>query len=84
MPNHKSCAKRVKTSDKERLRNRVYRTKLRIALKEIRSEKNKEAATVQYRNITKIIDKAAAYGLIHRKNADRNKSRLAIHVNKLT
>ena len=56
MPNHKSCAKRVKTSAKERLRNRAFRTKLRTAVRELRSETNKETATSQYKNVTKIID----------------------------
>ncbi len=83
MPNHKSCAKRMKTSEKERIRNRAFRTTLRVAIKELRSETNKEEATKKYHSVAQILDKAASYHLIHRKNADRNKSRLAHFVNRL-
>lgn len=83
MPNHKSCAKRMKTSDQERLRNRGYRSVLRGAIKDLREETNKEEAAKKYRNVVSLIDKASANGLIHRKNADRNKSRLALFVQKL-
>jgi len=48
LPNHKSCAKRMKTSEKERIRNRAFRTTLRVAIKELRSETNKEEATKKY------------------------------------
>jgi small subunit ribosomal protein S20 len=83
LPNHKSCAKRMKTSENERIRNRAFRTQLRSAIKELRSETSKEEATKKYLSVSQILDKAASYGLIHRKNADRNKSRLAHFVNRL-
>lgn len=83
MPQHKSCKKRMKTSDKERLRNRGYRSVLRNAIKELRSSTNKEEASSKYLSVTSLLDKAAGYGLIHKKNASRNKSRLAQFVSKL-
>ncbi len=83
MPNHKSCAKRVKTSEAERLRNRAFRTKLRSAVKEVRTETNKEEAQKKLKDATALLDKAAGYHLIHRRNADRNKSRLTKFVQKL-
>lgn len=73
----------MKTSDQERLRNRGYRSVLRGAIKDLREETNKEEAAKKYRNVVSLIDKASANGLIHRKNADRNKSRLALFVQKL-
>lgn len=84
MPNHKSCAKRMKTSEEERNRNRAYRSQLRAAIKDVRTETNKEEAQKKLLVATSILDKAAGYGLIHRKNADRNKSRLAGYVKKLS
>ncbi len=83
MPNHKSCAKRVKTSGLERTRNRAFRSQLRAAIKDVRNETNKEEALKKLKTATSILDKAAGYGLIHKNNADRNKSRLATHVQKL-
>lgn len=83
MPNHKSCEKRIKTSLKERERNRAFRSRLRAALKDVRSATNKDEAMKKLKEATTVLDKAASYGLIHRKNADRNKSRLSLFVQKL-
>lgn len=83
MPNHKSCEKRVKTSIKERDRNRAFRSRLRAALKDVRTATNKDDAQKKLKEATTVLDKAATYGLIHRKNADRNKSRLSLFVQKL-
>jgi len=83
LPNHKSCVKRIRTSEEQRLRNRVIRSQLRTAIKELRDETNKEEAVKKYRSATSLLDTAASYGLIHKKHADRNKSRLAKVVQRL-
>ena len=83
MPQHKSCRKRVKTSELQRLRNRAYRTTLRNAVKAVRTEENKEAAIVKLHEAERLLDKAASRRLIHSRNADRSKSRLASYVKKL-
>ena len=84
MPQHKSCKKRVKTSNIQRERNRGYRSQLRDAVRELRAETNKETATTKYREVSSIIDNAVTRRLLHKRNADRNKSRLAIFVSKLS
>jgi small subunit ribosomal protein S20 len=84
VPQHKSCKKRVKTSVISRDRNRGYRTQLRAAIRELRAETNKETATTKYREVTSIIDNAVTRRLLHKRNADRNKSRLALFVRKLS
>lgn len=73
----------MRTSAKERLRNRAYRSQLRSAIKAVREETNKEKATGLLATAIVKLDKAAAFGLIHSRNADRNKSRLSLFVNKL-
>ena len=83
MPQHKSCKKRMRTSEEERLRNRAFRSQLRTAVKEVRAEKSKDEAAKKLRDAVIVIDKAASYGLIHKRNADRNKSRLTLYVNRL-
>ena len=83
MPQHKSCKKRVKTSAIQRDRNKAYRTQLRAAVRDLRTETNKDTATTKYREVMGIIDNAVTRRLIHKKNADRKKSRLALFVNKL-
>ena len=67
----------MRTSNEQRLRNRALRSQLRAAVKELRSETDKEEATKKYREVTSLLDMAAGYHLIHKKNADRNKARLA-------
>jgi small subunit ribosomal protein S20 len=83
LPNHKSCAKRVKTSEAERTRNRAFRSRLRQAIKEVRTETGREEAARKLKEAMTLIDKAAGKGLIHKRTAARNKSRLALHVSKL-
>jgi small subunit ribosomal protein S20 len=73
----------MKTSEQRRLRNRTLQSQLRASIKELRSETNKEEAFKKYQAATSLLDKAASYGIIHKKNADRNKSRLAQFVRKL-
>ncbi|MBN1212453.1 MAG: 30S ribosomal protein S20 [candidate division Zixibacteria bacterium] len=84
MPSHKSCKKRVKTSEKERVRNRAVRSQLRSVLKDVQTASVKEEAVQKLKEATILLDKAASRGLIHKKNADRNKSRLTRKVNKLS
>ena len=84
MPNHKSCKKRVKTSEKDRVRNRAVRSQLRSVIKEVQTSEVKEEAVKKLKEVTVLLDKAATQGLIHKKNADRNKSRLTRKVNKLS
>ena len=83
MPHHKSCKKRMKTSDVRRLRNRAYMSNLRSQVRGLRALTNREEAAVAYRDVVSLLDKAVSNGLIHKKNADRNKSRLARFVQHL-
>ena len=76
MPNHKSCVKRVKTSEKQRLVNRGTRSVLRASIRELRAMTTKEEATAKYKEVAILLDKAARTNIVHKNNADRNKSRL--------
>ena len=73
----------MRTSERERQRNRALRSQLRAAVKEVRTEENKETAQTKLRSAAQALDRAASKGLIHKKNAARNKSRLAHLVQKL-
>lgn len=84
MPNHKSCLKRMRTSEKSRVRNRAYRSHLRSLIKDVRTETNKEEAQKKLQAAVVVLDKAAGRHLLHPKNVDRVKSRLALHVNKMS
>ena len=73
MANHKSSVKRIRSNDAKRLTNRYQAKSTRTALKDIRSEKDKKAATA----------KLAKKSVIHKNKAANLKSKLAKHVAKL-
>ena len=43
----------------------------------------KEEAVLAYRNVTSAFDKAAKRGVIHKATANRKKSRLSVHLQKV-
>ena len=80
MPNIKSAIKRVKVSEKRRLRNASQKSALRTAVKAFETAVTPEALIYA----SKKLDKAASKGLIHKNAANRKKSRLAKKLNALT
>lgn len=86
MPNIKSAIKRVKKSEKRRLRNAMIKSDLRTAVKKANiAIENKDQTAVKelLLNATKKLDKAASKGVIHKNKAARLKSRLMKKANAL-
>lgn len=85
MPNIKSAIKRVKVSEKKRLRNKpirsAVRTYIRTAERQIMAS-NMAASQEAVLRAVRALDKAASKGVIHRNNAARRKSRLMRKLNK--
>ena len=83
MPNHKSAEKRVRQSERRRVVNRSNRSRLRTAVKELRSalEKGGKTASELLPTTVSEIDKAVQKGVLHRNAAARHKSRLTARVN---
>jgi small subunit ribosomal protein S20 len=79
MPNIKSAKKRVAVSSAKAARNKSAHSALKTALKKANAALVSDAAdkTQAVNNAYKIIDKAAAKGLLHKNNAARKKSALA-------
>ena len=77
MPHHKSAAKRVITNEKSRQRNIALRSRLRSALKEVRSSSTRANADTAYRNAVAVLDRTVAKGVIKKETASRHKARLA-------
>lgn len=84
MPNIKSAKKRVKTNQRDELRNRAARSTMRSALKgtneAISTGDEKVGETV--RATQALIARTAKRGIIHKKKAARLQSRLAKSANK--
>ena len=84
MPHHKSAAKRVITNAKAQRRNIALRSRMRSAVRAVRSAATLPAAEAAYRKAVSILDRTAAKGVIKKETASRHKSRLALFARKLT
>ena len=83
MASHESALKAHRQSLKNRERNRQFRSRLRGALKSIRSAidgKDVAAAEGALKQTVSLIDKMASKGIIHRNAAGRYKSRLTTRI----
>lgn len=83
MPHHKSAAKRVITNEKRRQRNIAATSRMRRALKAVRSARTRTEGETALKQTVSILDRTAAKGVIKRETASRNKARLAKFVAKL-
>ena len=80
MASHASALKAHRQSLKNREHNRQFRSRLRTALKNVRSAidgHDKAAAKAALRDVVSLIDKLASKGIIHKNAAGRYKSRLS-------
>lgn len=79
MANHKSALKRIRSSARRRISNRIYTSRTRTEVKKARLEiegGNLQDAIAQTRVAISLLDKSASKGIIHKNNAARRKSRL--------
>ena len=85
MASHESALKAHRQSLKNRERNRQFRSRLRGALKTIRTAiagNDLAAAKSALRQTISLIDRMASKGIIHRNAAGRYKSRLQSRIAK--
>jgi len=85
--NSKSAEKRIRTSERKRVRNRPYRSAARTFVKKAElaiAAGNQDAAGVAVPVAIRTLDRVASKGIIHRNNAARRKSRLMKKFNGLT
>ena len=86
MPTLKSAAKRMRTSQKARVKNLLIRTQIRNtrrAFFEAVAAKNMEQAQSLFRSYCSLLDKSAKKGVIARNNALRRKARAAARIQTL-
>ncbi len=77
MANHQSAKKRIRSNDAKRDRNRYAHKTTRNAIKNLRSESNKEEATTAMPLVFSMIDKLAKRNIIHKNKAANLKSSLS-------
>lgn len=86
MAHHKDALKKIKQSEKRRLRNKAIRTRYRAELKRVReaiAAKDAAAADKALQDAVRALDSAVTKNVLHRKFASRHKSRLSRAVNQL-
>ncbi|MGA9115359.1 MAG: 30S ribosomal protein S20 [Bacteroidota bacterium] len=83
MAQHTSAEKRARQARRRAVRNKQDLSRMRSAIKKVRSATDKEKARAQLTRTFKLLDRLAAKGVIHRNLAANNKSRLTRLVNKM-
>lgn len=83
MANHKSALKRIRQNEKRRAHNKYYAKTTRNAIKDLRSETDKEEAAKSFPKVISMIDKLAKKNVIHKNKAANLKSKLASQLNSL-
>jgi small subunit ribosomal protein S20 len=80
MANHKSSETRIRNSEAKQERNKYQAKTTRNAMKELRTSKDKAAASKLLPTVSSMLDKLAKKNVIHKKKASNLKSSLAKHV----
>jgi small subunit ribosomal protein S20 len=86
LPNIKSAQKRVLVNQIKQMENKAAKSALKTQLKKFDAAVttgNRSEADSAYKAAVRADDKAAGGGLIHRNNAARKKSGMALRLNKL-
>ncbi len=81
MAHHKSALKRIQIAEKQRQRNRMYRSRLKTAMKKVFDAENKETAMAELNNACSVVDKLVKKGVIPKNRGANKKSRLMRFVN---
>ena len=84
MPNIKSAKKRVKVTEVKANQNKAFNSALKTEIKKANAalENNAENKAEAVKVAVKKIDQAVAKGILHKNTAARNKSALALRLNK--
>ncbi|MCZ7558232.1 MAG: 30S ribosomal protein S20 [Bacteroidia bacterium] len=83
MPQHKSAAKRVRTSARRRLYNRMNKSMMKTAIKDLRASTDKVVAETKYKKVSALLDRLSTRGIVHKNFAANKKSKLARFIQKL-
>lgn len=86
LANTASAKKRIRQNEKRRLHNKIFRTRARTYVKHARTAietSEQETAAAAVKDAIRELDRAAAKGVLHPRNASRRKSRLMKQLAKL-
>jgi small subunit ribosomal protein S20 len=87
VPNIKSAIKRVEITERNRQRNKQWKSAVRTVRNDVTDSlksTDPKATSTALQNAYKIIDKAVAKGVLHRNSAARKKARLTQEIARLS
>ncbi len=77
MANIKSARKRIRTNERKRMYNVMYRSRVKTLVRRAEHALNSSDSSEEaLREAITVLDKAASKGVLHRNNVARRKSRL--------
>jgi len=86
LPKDKSTAKRIRQHEKNRMRNKAFKSKVKTEVRKVIDSCNagdKETAEKALKNAVPVLDKAVTKGILHRNTASRKISRISKKVSSL-
>lgn len=86
MPNNASAEKRLRQTEKRRLRNKARSTELKTLSKRLLRaihDGQQDEAQELFKRFNKRVDQAVAKGVLHKNTASRRVARLASHLSEL-
>jgi small subunit ribosomal protein S20 len=84
MASHKSAKKRMRTSARKRIINKMRESRIKTVVKKALNATKKAEAEKLYKDAVSLLDRNTVKGKIHRNTAARKKAALTKHLNKLT
>lgn len=84
MPTLKSSKKTLRKALQRRIRNKGVMSTMRGAIKKVREAPDTETARTALQSAVSIIDRTVRKGVLHSNTGSRYKSRLTLHVQKLS
>lgn len=83
MPNIKSAKKRMELGRAAQARNRAVRSRIRTAIKNVRTAEDAETAEARFRTAVALLDRAARRRLYHPNKVARAKAQLQKYVSQV-
>ena len=87
MANHPSALKRARQNEVKRVRNKSYKTRVKKAIKEVRTaiaSESADQAQNHFQEAVSVMQKSVSKGVVHKNQASRKISRLARQINRLS
>jgi small subunit ribosomal protein S20 len=80
MANHKSAQKRIRSSAKRNVRNKLAHKTTRNAIRDLRATESAKDGAEGLKSVSSLLDKLVKKNIIHKNKAGNIKSGLAKHV----